>query len=93
MGQIRKIRWWQQFLDKDVRAAKRRLKNMSPNEQMVTVDYTDGGIAITVPHSIKSQWEEMPWEARQDFMRSVDEQIKNNPNVSAGGFHDAIVEG
>lgn len=73
MTRIRKVRWWQRFFDPGVRRANKRLSEAS---NYVTVDYTDGGVAITMPVEVVSTWKEMPYEARQEFMQEIDAQVK-----------------
>jgi hypothetical protein len=73
MARIRNVRWWQRWLDPDVRRAHKRLAEAT---NYVTVDYTDGGIAITMPVEIAAEWEAMPYDARQDFMQEIDAQVK-----------------
>lgn len=76
---VRKIRWWQKIFDPAVRSAIRR-KNETTHYQ--TVDYTESGIAITMPAEIADQWDAMPAQVREEFMASIEAQM------SAGGFEN-----
>lgn len=78
-AKIRKIRWWQRFLDPDVRVAKRRLKSST----LQTVDYTDGGIAITMPAEVAELWETLPLEERDSFRADIDRM-----NRAASGLRE-----
>lgn len=39
-----------------------------------TVDYTDSGVAITMPAEIADQWEAMPPEVRAEFLAAIEKQ-------------------
>lgn len=82
-GRIRKMRWWRYYFDKDLRRAVERARNATHYQ---TVDYTDTGVAITMPAEIAHQWDEMPAEVRAEFMASVEAQIKAGGDAS--GHHD-----
>ena len=94
MANIRKIRWYERFFDSDVRTARKRSKEMLNGEhQMVTVDYTLGGIAITMPAELQAFWDDMPYEARQEFLNGIDTQVREEGETSAKGVWDARVNG
>lgn len=82
-GRIKKVRWWQRYLDRDVRMA---LKRVQETQQYQTVDYTDSGVAITMPAEIADQWDAMPYEVRAEFMAAVEAQIKAGGDAS--GAHE-----
>lgn len=82
-GRIKKVRWWQRYLDRDVRLAMRRVQE---TKQYQTVDYTDSGVAITMPVEIADQWDAMPHEVRAEFMAAVEAQIKAGGDAS--GTHE-----
>lgn len=84
-SRIRKLPRWRRFFDKGLRNAIERSKNTTEYQ---TVDYTDSGVAITMPADIAHQWDAMPAEVRAEFMASVEAQIKTGGDAT--GHHDWI---
>ena len=82
-GRIKKVRWWQKYFDRDVRTALRRYQETTHYQ---TVDYTDSGVAITMPAEIAADWDAMPAEVRAEFMAAVEAQI--NAGGDATGQHE-----
>ena len=90
-GRPRRLRWWHRIFDKEVRHATKRMKELKAGDlKMVTVDYTDGGIAITIPEAIRHEWDNMPYDAQQEFLRHVDAQAQEGFEDT---MYDAHVEG
>lgn len=87
MAGVRKIRWWERFFDPVVRRAYQAKKDAA-NTDMQTVDYTDTGIAIVMPQEIADQWDMMPAEVREEFMRAVSAQMGKESGPE--GVHEWI---
>lgn len=85
MTSVRRVRWWERFFDPVIRRAVRAKKDAAVTEYQ-TVDYTDTGIAITMPKEVADQWDMMPAEVRAEFMRAIETQMTGD----ADGIHEWI---
>lgn len=82
-GRIRKIGWWRRHFDKDV---KRALERARTTTEYQTVDYTDSGVAITMPKEIADEWDMLPADVRAEFMAHLEQQIAAGGDAS--GTHE-----
>lgn len=74
MAEIRKVRWWERYIDPQQRYVARRWRKTQRGEiEMVEVGRTLGGAKIMVAWDMVGMWHEMDAESKSEFLNAIDE--------------------
>jgi hypothetical protein len=82
---IRKIGRVRLLFDREAREARRMQAKIRTGEvKLQTVDYTPSGFPIAMPESLIAEWDEIPPDVREKFLREVD---ANRAGATPTGMH------